>query len=118
MADKVMVQVKFSEQTVKGKCNDVLYYTQDEYAKLKEADIEADKLERVNSYIAMKSVPPAELVPLTREELIEQLNQQQVDVEHTLELLKKEGTKKDLEELQQRHEQIAAELGNAIDAKG
>ena len=61
--DKVMIQVRFKEQTDYGSYNDALYFTLDEYKDIKQADIDLLKQQRVDNWVNMVSNPPAYIEP-------------------------------------------------------
>lgn len=71
---KVKIQIVFTEETKNGTFQDALYFTQDEYAKLKQEDIDAMIKQRVDEHNAMVDNPPPEPV-LTEEQLIQQKQQ-------------------------------------------
>ncbi len=66
--EKVLVQVRFREDTAFGEYSDALYYTQAEYAVMKEKEITAAKQERVSKWVASMQNPGTEVEP-TKEEL-------------------------------------------------
>lgn len=51
MNDIIQVQVVFTEQTQYGDFRDALYFSLEEYATLTQADIDAKKQERLDSFI-------------------------------------------------------------------
>lgn len=58
MADQVFVQFKFTETTKHGSYSDAIYYPLDVYNSLSAEQIQADKLARINSFVAVVDNPP------------------------------------------------------------
>lgn len=67
-ADTVRIQVLFEESTKYGAYQDAIYYTEAEYAAVKQADIDAEKVKRVAAYEKAVEEAPAPVEP-TLEEL-------------------------------------------------
>jgi hypothetical protein len=87
MGQTVMMQIRFSEDVlVKGMTlsySDALYYTPEQYAAMKQSDIDAVKAERVANW---KNIVenPAPVKEVTKEELIAQIaamDEQKVSLE-------------------------------------
>ena len=86
---EVKVQVKFKEQTEVGEYSDAIYYTMEEWKKVKQSDIDVEKTKRKNNYIEKVKAPIPVYVP-TQEELDEQirlLEQQKYELETKLQEL-------------------------------
>jgi len=66
--DTIRIQLQFTEQTSHGEYRDTLYFTEAEYAKLQQKDIDALKQKRVNDWVAFVENPPPKPVP-TKEEI-------------------------------------------------
>ena len=71
--EKVRIQVLFSEDTDKGRFQDALYYTEDEYKNVKRVDIDREKKKRKDNWLALVSAPSPEL---TKAEQAAQLQEQ------------------------------------------
>jgi len=59
--EKVRIQVLFSEDTPKGRFQDALYYTEDEYKNVKQSDKDKEKKKRKDNWLAIVSAPPVEV---------------------------------------------------------
>lgn len=116
-ADEVMVQVRFSEQTAYGQYQDALYYTQDDYANLKQADLDAAKEARVNNW-----VDSIENAPIPEEPSLESLQVYKGELENQLAnvVVKIDEldppTKEELEARQVELQQKISEIENDIEA--
>lgn len=73
MAINKFIQVRISENTEIGQFNDAIYYTEDEFNKLSEDDINVSIKERVDNWVAfVKEQSSKEPVPPTVEDLQQQ----------------------------------------------
>jgi hypothetical protein len=63
MADQVLICVRFKEQTECGEYNDSLYYTEAEYATVKQEDIDAEKQKRIANWVHIVKNPPPYVEP-------------------------------------------------------
>ena len=82
----VMIQVRFTEDTSVGQYSDALYYSQTDYANIKQADIDSEKLKRVSNWVEAITNPPVP-TPLTKQQLIDleaQLVQAKIDQDNAL----------------------------------
>jgi len=60
MPQQVKVQVLFWEETVKGRYQDAIYYTPEEYEQITQAEIDVEKQKRLDKWLAIVTVPPVE----------------------------------------------------------
>ena len=60
MQEQVKIQIRYWEDTQYGRFCDALYFTQDEYVKTEQKDIDAEKQRRLDNWIAIVSKPPVE----------------------------------------------------------
>ena len=70
MAERVRVQVLFSEDIPgKGKFQDALYYTQDEYKNTSQADVDKEKKKRKDNWLEIASTDNYEeiVVPIAEQ---------------------------------------------------
>jgi len=63
------VQIRFEEETEQGRFCDALYFTEEQYAKLSDKDIQVAIDERVANWVAVVTAPPMEPEPVSDEEL-------------------------------------------------
>jgi len=63
------IQIRIKEDTKHGQFRDALYFTEEEYDKLSEQDLQAKIDERVNNWVAIMDKPYVPYVP-TEEELL------------------------------------------------
>jgi len=59
--EEIRVQVKFSEVTAVGTCNDALYFTLDEYSALSKAEVDKMKQNKIDAWALVTSPPLADL---------------------------------------------------------
>lgn len=71
MEEKIFIQIRFKEKTSHGEYNDALYFTQEEYASIDKATIDAMKQQRVNNWIYALEHPPEYVTPT--KEILEQM---------------------------------------------
>ena len=88
--DTVMIQVRFKEQTEVGQYNDALYYTQAEYAAVKQKDIDAEKQRRITNWIDRVKNAPLPIEP-TIEDLRSELGMKKKDIEDLASRLRGKG---------------------------
>ena len=83
MSQQIMVQVKFTQDTQYGQYTDAVYYTQADYANIKQSDIDAVVSTRVGNYVnAIKNAPaPVQLTKSDIQAQIDALSSQVTDMQ-------------------------------------
>jgi len=80
MIQEKFIQIRFKEQTVVGEFNDCLYFTEEEFAKLKQADIDTLATTRVNNWVTLVQSTP-EPVEQTAEEIQKEIDEYTLKIE-------------------------------------
>jgi hypothetical protein len=84
--DTVRIQLQFEEDTPHGKFKSALYFTEDEWKKVKPEEIKAKKQKHVDSFIQAVETPYTEPV-LTPEQIqgqLDELERQRLELEAQL----------------------------------
>lgn len=71
--EEIKIQVSFTEDTKHGLFADALYFTEDEWANIKQEEIDALKQARIDTWIQLRQHPLQPTEP-TKEQLQEALN--------------------------------------------
>ena len=83
--EKVRVQVLFSEDTDKGRFQDALYYTEDDWAATNQAVVDAEKKSRKDNWYAVVTAPSPELTEAEQaaqlQERIDAITAEKTDLE-------------------------------------
>lgn len=81
MADKTLIQVRFSKTTPEGlEYHDALYFTQDEFDKHSPDEIAVLKQDRFDAWVAVIKLPEAAPIEPTKEELREMISKLEAEL--------------------------------------
>ena len=78
--EEIRVQVKFSEVTAVGTCNDALYFTLDGYSALSKAEVDKMKQNKIDAW-ALQVSPPLDELKKQENALILKIAEWQAEVD-------------------------------------